>query len=85
MNLTTPRDPRADVRMVVDQIRVRIGEAEAEGFDHEQSLMIGAAYVAGRHGIGVARVGKLIDLLDRDTDRMIRELDELLRARRVGF
>lgn len=78
MNLTTPRRPAEVARQMANEIRGAIDAAEAEGYDHEQALHIAVGYVAGKHRLGIERVPKLVDILDRDTDRLIDQLNGML-------
>jgi len=76
--------PSEIARRIADEIRVELTAARDCGFDDEQSLHVAAGYVAGRHGLGVARVGKIIDLFDRDIDRRFAELEAAIAERQGG-
>jgi hypothetical protein len=85
MNLTTPRRSQEIAQQLVNSIRRGMIEYSDAGYDHEQAMMLAVGRELGRHGLAVSYAAKLLDLLDRDSDRRIAELDELLRQRRQNL
>lgn len=85
MNNLNPRTPQEIARGLTDNIRRGLDAFEAEGYDHEQALMLSVGRECGKHGLAPSYAAKLLDLLDRDSDRLIAELDELLRQRRQNL
>jgi len=85
MNAINPRTPQEIAQGLVDNIRRGLDDFGREGYDHEQAMMLAVGRELGRHRLAPSYAAKLLDLLDRDSDRLLAELDELLRQRRQNL